>query len=66
MGTDMKHSQVTEAIIGAAMAVLNTLRPGRFPEVASPVVTRLEFHLGLCRLAGRCRIEFRLLAAMNS
>jgi GxxExxY protein len=28
MNTDMKHRGVTEAVIGAAMTVLNTLRPG--------------------------------------
>ena len=28
MDTDMKHRNVTEAVIGAAMTVLNTLRPG--------------------------------------
>ena len=28
MATDMKHRNVTEAVIGAAMTVLNTLRPG--------------------------------------
>jgi GxxExxY protein len=28
MATDMKHRNVTEAVIGAAMTVLNALRPG--------------------------------------
>jgi GxxExxY protein len=28
MDTDMKHRDVTEAVIGAAMTVLNALRPG--------------------------------------
>jgi len=52
MATDLKYKEVTEAIIGAAMTVLNTLRPGldenlkRSVLSVSSVVRRTD-----CRLA---------------
>src|SRR2546428_3734679 len=47
MEHELIHKEVSEAIIGAAMTVLNTLRPGRSEEHTSELQSRSDI---VCRL----------------